>query len=87
VDFNEARDDGLAVAQMDHMQIMCTSFQTDNHASTSSLNFFTGWMLFLPPNQECQSTEGNSHQRHNSCQLTSSMPLSFNMAQFNSYSE
>jgi len=21
--------------------------------------FFTGWMLFLPPNQQCQSTEGN----------------------------
>jgi len=21
--------------------------------------FFTGWMPFLPPNQQCQSTEGN----------------------------
>jgi len=26
--------------QLDHMQIICTSLQTDNHASTSSLNFF-----------------------------------------------
>jgi len=26
--------------QLDHMQIICTSFQTDNHASTSSLNFY-----------------------------------------------
>ena len=25
--------------QLDHMQIICTSFQTDNHAHTSSLNF------------------------------------------------
>ena len=25
--------------QLDHMQIICTLFQTDNHASTSSLNF------------------------------------------------
>jgi len=24
--------------QLDHMQIICTSLQTDNHASTSSLN-------------------------------------------------
>jgi len=24
---------------LDHMQITCTSLQTDNHASTSSLNF------------------------------------------------
>jgi len=25
--------------QLDHMQIICTSLQTDNNASTSSLNF------------------------------------------------
>jgi len=30
--------------------------QTDNDASTSSLNCFTGWMLFLTPNQQYQST-------------------------------
>jgi len=49
--------------QLDHMQIICTSLQTDNHASTSSLDSFTDWMLFLMPNQQCQSTEGNvAHQ-------------------------
>ena len=26
--------------QLDHMQIICTSLQTDNHASTSSLGFY-----------------------------------------------
>jgi len=26
--------------QLDHMQIICTLFQTDNHASTSSLNSY-----------------------------------------------
>ena len=26
--------------QLDHMQIICTSLQTDNHASTSPLSFF-----------------------------------------------
>jgi len=31
---------------------------TDNHASTSSLKFFTGRMLLLVLNQQCQSTEG-----------------------------
>jgi len=36
---------------------MCTSLQTNNHASTPT-QFFTGWMPFLPPNQQCQSTEG-----------------------------
>jgi len=45
--------------QLGHMQSICTSFQTDNHTNTLSLNF-TGQMLFLTPNQERQSTEGNT---------------------------
>jgi len=42
------------------MQI-CTSLQTNNHASTPPLKFFTGRMPFLPPNQQCQSTEGTDN--------------------------
>ena len=38
------------------MQV-CNSLQTDNHASTPP--FFTGWMPFLPPNQQRQSTGGS----------------------------
>jgi len=38
---------------LDHMQIICTLLLTDNHASTSSLSFYS-----LPPNQQRQSTEG-----------------------------
>jgi len=34
--------------QLDHMQTICTSLQTDYHTNTSSLNF-TGRMLFLMP--------------------------------------
>jgi len=41
------------------MQV-CTSLQTDNHANTPPLSFFTGRMPFLPPNQQRQSTEGIS---------------------------
>jgi len=44
--------------QLDHMQITCTSLQTGNHTSTSTLSFFTGRMPFLSPNQQRQSTEG-----------------------------
>jgi len=44
------------------MQV-CTSLQTDNHASTPPLSFFTDRMPFLLPNQQCQSTEGNEHDR------------------------
>jgi len=39
------------------MQV-CTLLQTDNHASNPPLSFFTGRMPFLPPNQQCESTEG-----------------------------
>jgi len=39
------------------MQV-CTSLQTDNHASTPITQVFTGRMPFLPPNQQQQSTEG-----------------------------
>jgi len=40
------------------MQI-CTSPQSGNHASIRH-SVFTGQMPFLPPNQQCQSTEGTS---------------------------
>ena len=43
--------------QLDHMQTICTSLQRYNHTNTSSLNF-TGRMLFLGPNQQCESIEG-----------------------------
>jgi len=40
--------------QLDRMQIICASLQTDNHASSSPLSFYM--MPFLPPNQQCPST-------------------------------
>jgi len=49
LDFTEARESGS------------TSLQTDYHASTSPLSFFTGQMPFLLPNQQCQSTEDMNH--------------------------
>ena len=57
LDFTEARDSEWLWHQVGHMQA-CTSLQTDNHAITPPLSFFTGRMPFLPPNQQCQSTEG-----------------------------
>ena len=42
LDLNEAGDDGVLGwqwHQLDHMQTICTSLQTDNHTSTSSLSF------------------------------------------------
>jgi len=39
VDFTEARDSEWQWHQLGHMQV-CTSLQTDNHASTPPLSFF-----------------------------------------------
>jgi len=43
--------------QLNHMQIIHTSLQTDNDAITQ---FCTDWMLFLMPNQQCRSAEGKA---------------------------
>jgi len=39
LDFTEARDNEWQWNPLGHMQV-CTSLQTDNHASTSPLSFF-----------------------------------------------
>jgi len=68
LDLNEAKDDGvleLQWHQLDHMQTICSLLQTDNHTNAPSVNFFTVWMLFLTPNQQCQSTEGKTYKHTN----------------------
>jgi len=35
--------------QLDHLQIICTSLQTDNHTSTSSCNFLQAGCSFWCP--------------------------------------
>ena len=57
LDFTEANDSEWQWHPLGRMQV-CTSLQTDNHASIPPLSFFTGRMPFLPPNQQRQSTEG-----------------------------
>jgi len=59
LDFTEVRDSEWQWHQLGHMQI-CTLLQTNNHATTPPLSFFTGRMPFLSPSQQCQSTEGTS---------------------------
>ena len=43
--------------QLDHMQVICTLLQTDNHASTSSLIFYMS-DAFRNAQPTCQRTEG-----------------------------
>jgi len=62
LDFTGARDSEWQWHQLGYMQV-CTSLQTDNHSSTPPLKVFTGRMPFLPPNQQRQSTEGQSFEQ------------------------
>jgi len=62
LDFTEARDSEWQWHRLGRMQV-CTSLQTDNHASTPPLSFLTGRMPLLPPNQQHQSTEGKTENR------------------------
>jgi len=57
LDFTEARNSEWQWHQLGFTQV-CISLQTDNHASSSPLSFFTGRMPFLLPNQQRLSTEG-----------------------------
>ena len=45
LDFSEARDSEWQWHRLDHMQV-CTSLQTDNHANTSLLSFFSGTRIY-----------------------------------------
>jgi len=59
LDLNEARDGGDLGRhwhQLDNMQTICTSLQTDTNNSLLILQ--AEYVLFLTPNQQCQSTEG-----------------------------
>ena len=65
LDFTEARDSEWQRHQLGYIQV-CTSPQRDNRASNQPLSFFTGWMPFLSPNQQRQSTEGTCIVLNNS---------------------
>jgi len=62
LDFTEGRDSEWQWHQLGHMQV-CTSFQTGDHASTPPISFFTGWIPFLPPNQQRKSDIPASSRR------------------------
>ena len=55
--FNETRDDGVAVASAGPHANHSPSLQSVNHASNSTVTFFTRQMLFLAPNQQRQSAQ------------------------------
>ena len=56
--FTEARDSEWQWYQLGHMQV-CTSLQTDNHASTIPLSFLQAGCPFCRPNNSVDNAHGN----------------------------
>jgi len=56
--FIEAKDDGSRGDNWATGAISRPKLQSNNHHQQTNIQFFTGRMPFLSPNQQCQSTEG-----------------------------
>jgi len=56
--FIEAKDDGGGGNNWTTGVISRTKLQSNHHHQQTNIQFFTGRMPFLLPNQQCQSTEG-----------------------------
>ena len=66
LDFNQARDDEVAVASAGPL---CKSFAPRSRQTTTPAphhSFLMGQMLFLTPNQQCESTESNTEGKTHS---------------------
>jgi len=54
--FIEAKDDGGSGDNWTTGAISHTKLQSNRHHQQTNIQFFTGWMPFLSPTQQCQST-------------------------------
>jgi len=60
--FSEAKDGGGDGDNWTTGAISRAKLQSNHHHQQTNIQFFTGRMPFLSPNQQCQSTEGKSAQ-------------------------
>ena len=64
LDFTEARDSEWQWHQLGHMQV-CTSLQTDNHASTSPLSFLQARCPSCRPTNSVKALKGQTYLNSN----------------------
>jgi len=74
--FIEAKDDGGGGDNWTTGAISRAKLQSNHHHQQTNIQFFTGWMPFLSPNQQCQSTEGKNITFHGLAypELTGGLP-------------
>jgi len=64
LDFNEARDGEWQWHQLGHMQV-CTSFQTENHASTPPLSFLQAGCPSCHPTNSVKALKAQHTETNN----------------------
>ena len=62
--FTEAKDDGGGADNWTTGAISRAKLQSNHNHQQTNVQFFTGRMPFLSPNQQCQSTEGKKLNDH-----------------------
>jgi len=62
LDFTEARDSEWQWHQLEYMQV-CTSLQTDNHASTPSLSFLQARCPSCRPSNSIKALKAKTEQQ------------------------
>jgi len=62
--FIEGKDDGGGGDNWTTGAISRAKLQSNHHHQQTNIQFFTGWMPFLSPNQQRQSTEGKNIAFH-----------------------
>jgi len=62
--FTEAKDDGGGGDNWTTGAISHAKLQSNHHHQQTNIQFFTGQMPFLSPNQLCQSIEGKNITFH-----------------------
>jgi len=65
LDFTEARDSEWQWHQLGHMQTICTSLQTDNHASTPPLSFLQAGCPSCRPTNSVKALKALDYNNNN----------------------
>jgi len=73
LDFTEARDSEWQWHQLGHMQV-CTSRQTDNHASNPPLSFLQAGCPSCHPTNSIKALKGFVYKNNNNDRLTAFDP-------------
>ena len=75
--FIEAKDDGGGSGNWTTGDISRANLQSNYHHQQTNIQFFTGWMPFLSPNQQCQTKLLSANQYYKKLSTTHIITTAF----------